>query len=139
MGLNKMEQIIVLKEPKRKVTDAVTLFKRIKKVSIDYNQENFIIFYLRTDNTIINSEILFKGGLNACLVDPKTLFRRALLKNANALILAHNHPSGSLKPSEEDKLTYEKLKSCGKMMSLKVLDFIVFNKNSFYSLKAFVL
>src|SRR3989344_7367004 len=116
-----MKQIIILKEDKG-INSPIDLFKNIKKINIDYQQENVILFCLDTKNNIINTEILFKGGLRDCICDPKTLFRTALLNNSNSIIIAHNHPSNSLTPSKEDLDIYNRLKEAGKIISLNVLD-----------------
>ncbi len=128
-----MEQIFELKE-KKGITKPYELFTSIKKINIDYAQENLIVFYFNTKNILIKSEILFKGGLNSCTIDPKTLFRHALKLNANSLIIAHNHPSDNLEPSNEDKEVFKELKKCGEILQLKVLDSIIFNKKTYYSL-----
>ena len=130
-----MEQVLTLKEPINQIKVASDLFKRIRKIKIDYDQENFIMFYLDSSNRLIKSEVLFKGGLNACVIDPKTVFRRALKANANALIIAHNHPSGNLNPSGEDSIIFQKLRDGGNIIQLKVLDSIIFNKDKFYSME----
>lgn len=129
-----MEQVLILKERKGKITTASDLFKRIEKIKIDYTQENFMVFYLDTQNNLKGYEIVFKGGLNTLFIDPKTIFRKALLKNANSIILAHNHPSNELEPSYEDRDAFNKLKDAGEVIRLKVLDSIIFNKNRFYSI-----
>ena len=129
-----MKQLIQLKEPIGEITNPIDLFNKIKKINIDYEQENLIAFYLNTKNQIINNEVVFKGGLNNCLIDPKTLFRKALLNNAYSIIIAHNHPSGSLKPSPEDIETTDTLKQAGDLISIQLLDQIIFNKKEFYSL-----
>ena len=129
-----MKQIFILKEGKN-ITSPNDLFNKIKKFKIDHSQENFILIYLNTKNKIIGSEVLFKGGVNSCIIDPKIIFRKALSKkNINSLIIAHNHPSKNLKPSDEDKHIYEILKKGGKILDLKVLDSIIFNKKEYYSL-----
>ena len=60
-------------------------------------------------------------------VDMRTLFRAALLKNSNSIIIAHNHPSGSLESSIEDMEIYRKLVEAGKLLQVPCLDFIIFN------------
>lgn len=128
-----MKQILILKENKG-FTSAQEVFKNIQKININYEQENFLILCLNTKNKLIHSEVLFKGGLNSSLVCPKTLFRTALKYNSNNIIIAHNHPSGDLTPSQEDKEVFIKLKNAGEIIDLKVLDSIIFNKKEFYSL-----
>ncbi len=134
-----MKQLIILRENKNKIGSATDIFKNIKKINIDYAQENFIIFYLNTGNKIIDSEILFKGGIDACLICPKTIFRNALKRNSAKIIISHNHPSNDLTPSYEDKDIFKRLKEAGDMIDIKVLDFIIFKKKEFYSLSDGVL
>lgn len=129
-----MKQILILKENKG-FSSALEVFKDIQKINIDYKQENFLILCLNTKNKLIHSEVIFKGGLNACLICPKTLFRTALKYNSNSVIVAHNHPTGDLRPSDEDKKVFEQLKDAGNIIDIKVLDSIIFNKKEFYSLK----
>ena len=129
-----MKQVYILKEPMNKINQAGDLFDKIKKINIDYNKENLILFCLNTKNQVIHSEIVHMGGLDACVVDPKTIFRIALLKNSNGIIIAHNHPSSDIKPSTEDISIFSMLKQAGDIISLKCLDSIIFNKKEFYSM-----
>lgn len=128
-----MKQILILKENKG-FSSAEEIFKDIQKININYEQENFLILCLDTKNKLIHSEVIFKGGLNACLVCPKTLFRTALKYNSDKIIIAHNHPSNDLKPSYEDREMFKQLKEAGEIIDIKVLDSIIFNKKEFYSL-----
>jgi len=129
-----MKEILTLKEPIGQVTSAKHLFSKIRKINIDLNQENVLIFYLHSDARLKKVEVLFKGGLNSCIVDPKTILRRALRLNVNSFIIAHNHPSGSLNPSQEDEAMFENLQKAGAIISLQCSDSIIFNKTSFYSM-----
>ena len=81
-----MQEILILKENIKKINNSGDLFKKIKKIDIDYEQENLIVFYLNTQNELIDSEVLFKGGLTETTICTKTLFRRALIKNSNSII-----------------------------------------------------
>ena len=128
-----MNQLIVLKENIKGIQGAEDIFKNIKKINIDYKQENFIVFFLDTKNQIIENEVLFKGGLDSCLVCPKTIFRNALKHNASKIIIAHNHPSKDLTPSYEDIDVFKKLKEAGDILQISVLDNIIFNKKEFYA------
>lgn len=130
-----MKQIFTIKEPKGAIRKAADIFKKIKKLEMDYSQENFILICLNTKNQIISSEVIFKGGLNMTVADPKTLFRRALLNNANSIIIGHNHPSESLEPSKDDLRINEIFKKVGELIDLKVLDNIIFSEKEFYSLE----
>lgn len=129
-----MKQVYVLKEPVDKITLPGDLFKNIKNIDVDYEQENLILFCLNTKKQIVHSETVFKGGLNTCCIDPKTIFRIALKYNSDSVIIAHNHPSGDLQPSTEDKHIFEMLKNAGEVIEVRCLDSIIFNKKEFYSL-----
>ena len=133
-----MKELIILHEKKGLIKNPKDIFKRIEKIDIDFNQENVLIFFLDSSNDILNVELLFKGGLNSCLLDPKTIYRRALINNASCIIMAHNHPSGNLKPSEEDINVFNKIKRAGNVLSLKCLDSIIFNQTEFYSIDGVV-
>lgn len=129
-----MKEIFIIKENKTVINSPSDLFKDIKKIEIDYSQENFIVFYLRTNNTIIKGEVLFKGGLNCVHMDVKMIYRNALLNNANAIIIAHNHPSDNLSPSIEDVEGYARIKEAGEIITIKCLDSVIFNKKEYYSM-----
>lgn len=79
-------------------------------------------------------QVLFKGSSEACLLDPKIIFKKSILNNATRIIVAHNHPSGDLTPSEEDVEMAKKLNQAGDLMNVDVLDNIIFNKTEYYSL-----
>ena len=128
-----MKQLLTLKSPTGQIKEAKHIFSKIKKVDIDYSQENTIVFYIATNGTLIGSEVLFKGGINGCLIDPRTLFRKALINNSDRIILAHNHPNGYLNPSGTDMKTFKDLSKMGTFLQMPILDFIVFNETNYYS------
>ena len=129
-----MKKLLVLKEELGTVKGADDIFNKIQSINIDYKQENVIVFYLNTQNKVIDSDVLFKGGLDACLVCPKTIFRKTLRKGASKIIISHNHPSGNLEPSDVDKEIYKLLMEGGNTLGINVLDCIIFNKTHFFSL-----
>lgn len=99
----------------------------------DPSKENFFVAYLNQSNRIIKTERISLGGLTATLADPKVIFKSALLKEATAIVLCHNHPSGIAKPSKEDKLLTKKLIFAGKIMDITVMDHIIIGDNTFFS------
>lgn len=132
-----MKQILKLHEqadPKKKVLSPRDIFNSIEKIDIDYDQENFLVFFLNTKNRLLKCEVLFKGSINSCILDPRIIFRKALLNKGVAIIVAHNHPSGSLTPSDEDITMTGMLKDAGRLLDIEVLDSIVFNPKEYYSL-----
>ena len=130
-----MKEILVLKETIDKVSNAADIFKKIEKINIDYFQENVIVFYLNVRNKVIKTEVVFKGGIDACILDIRIVLGRALRLNAVSIIVAHNHPSGSLIPSNEDMIIKRRLYNACELLGLKLLDFIIFNKNIFFVVK----
>ena len=130
-----MKEVLILKEEVGIIQEARDIFKKIKKINIDYTKENFIIIYLNIKNKVLSNEVLFMGGINACLICPNTLFKNALLNNSSKVIIAHNHPSDSLNPSKEDIDIFKRLKDAGDIINIEVLDSIIFNKKQFYALK----
>ena len=117
-----------------KITDISNVYEVIKEMEMDYKQENLVMLVLNTKNKVIFKEIVFKGGLNSCIIDPKTLFRKALEKNGNAMIIAHNHPSGDLEPSNEDIEVTNNLKEAGKLINLQLLDHVIFTDKNYSSI-----
>lgn len=130
-----MNKVILYENNEFKISCGEDIFKMIKEIKINFNQENFIVFYLNNLNRIIKEEVIFKGGIDSCLICPNTLFRNALLNNSNKIIIAHNHPSGDLNPSYEDKEVFDTLKKAGEIINIKVLDNIIFNKKDFFCLE----
>ena len=99
----------------------------------DPTKENFMVAYLNQGNRLIKAERISIGGRTATLADPKVIFKSALLKEATAIILCHNHPSGIIKPSKEDKLLTKKLIFAGKVMDITVMDHLIIGENNYYS------
>ncbi len=96
-------------------------------------QEEFKVLLLNRNNQVLGIYPLSKGGVSGTIVDAKLVFSVALKCNASSIILAHNHPSGNLKPSEMDRQLTAKLKKAGKYLDLNVLDHIVISKGEYYS------
>ena len=92
----------------------------------DLKKEHFYVICLDTKNRIIEKEILVsRGTLNASLIHPREVFKEAIKRSANSVILVHNHPSGDCDPSSEDLIVTEKLVSAGELLGIKVLDHVI--------------
>lgn len=76
---------------------------------------------------------LSSGGISGTVVDPRLLFIAALKLNANTIILAHNHPNGSLQPSEQDKILTQKVKQAGLLLDMQLVDHIIVTSEGYYS------
>lgn len=111
-------------------TDA---FKLLQPLFADLNHEEFWILMLNQANCMIGKHLVSKGGMAGTVADPKIIFKMALEQNAASIILAHNHPSGNLKPSNEDLMITKKLVAAGKMLDLYVLDHLIMTNKGYYS------
>lgn len=88
-------------------------------------EESFYIFTLDTKNQINGIFEVSRGTLNSSLVHPREVFKRALIQNANCIVLLHNHPSGDPKPSKDDIDTTKRLVKAGDILGIKVLDHVI--------------
>lgn len=100
----------------------------------DLTQEHFVILLLNSKNVVIKETCVFKGTLNSSIVHPREIFSIAVRENANAIIAVHNHPSGDVTPSQEDIITTMRLKECGLILGIDLLDHIIIGDNRFTSL-----
>jgi DNA repair protein RadC len=89
--------------------------------------------HLSRANRIIGHSHISTGGLSGTVVDPKKIFQNALKANAAGLILAHNHPSGQLQPSEADKNLTKKLVAAGKFLEIAILDHLILSTEGYFS------
>ncbi|KIC63049.1 RadC family protein [Chryseobacterium taiwanense] len=99
----------------------------------DLRTEEFWAIFLNQSNKVIHLTQLTQGGINQSMVDVRVLFRTALEHFSTGIIIAHNHPSGNLKPSREDIDITQKIKEAGKLLSIQLLDHLVITQNSYAS------
>ena len=100
-----------------------------------YEQEHIVIVYLNGHREILEISELGIGTDSSCVIDLPSLFRKAIKLGASAFIMVHNHPSGSLEPSEEDNDSASRLKDAGEILGISMLDSIIVSKDGFYSFK----
>lgn len=94
-------------------------------------EELFACLFLDNRHRVVACEILFRGSIAGCIVHPRVIARHALLHNAAAVILAHNHPSGVCEPSEEDRQITQQIKDALHLIEVRVLDhFVVGGENA---------
>ena len=99
---------------------------------IDYC-EAFLVIMLSRGNNVLGVCRISTGSVGGTVADPKKIFQTALGANASAIILAHNHPSGMLKPSSNDNIVTNKCKESGRFLELPVLDHIIVSRNGYFS------
>jgi len=95
--------------------------------------EEFVVICLNRANRMLGWAKISSGGLSGTVADPKVIFQIALKSNASSIILAHNHPSGSLQSSEMDIRLTRKNKEAGLMLDLQALDHIILTTEGYYS------
>ncbi|MCJ1661951.1 DNA repair protein RadC [Staphylococcus sp. NRL 18/288] len=100
----------------------------------DLTQEHFVALFLNSKNVVIKEEIIYKGTLNSSVIHPREVYNAAIRASSNAIIVVHNHPSGDVTPSKEDIATTIRLKECGHILGIDLLDHIIIGDQKFTSL-----
>jgi DNA repair protein RadC len=99
----------------------------------DLRHEVFAVIFLNRSNKINHFEIISEGGITGTVADPRIILRKALEEDAVNLILCHNHPSGSLRPSRMDEQLTVKIKEAAQLIDISVLDHIIVSEQGYYS------
>jgi DNA repair protein RadC len=118
---------------KDRITSSASVFELMQPIIGELPHEEFWIIYLNNSNKVIRKEQLSKGGITGTLVDVRLVMKNAIELGATGIILSHNHPSGSLKPSFADKKLTAKLKTAGESLDIKVLDHLIITEAKYYS------
>jgi len=100
---------------------------------VDLTHEEFFCIFLNRANKVIKVEQISKGGISGTVTDVRILFKTAVLKCASGLIVAHNHPSGNLNPSESDSKITAKIKEAGNLLDIQLLDHLIICNSDYYS------
>ncbi|WP_373598867.1 RadC family protein [Paraclostridium bifermentans] len=123
------------KPNKYKVTNPWDIYKYYMESLRYLNKEVFKTILLNTKNEIICDLEVSIGTLNMSLVHPREVFREAIKRSSNKIILMHNHPSGNVEPSNEDKNVTSRLVKCGELIGIEVIDHIIIGDGLYYSFK----
>ena len=107
------------------LNDSESLFKFMSPMMVDLDHEEFWAVYLSNRGKILSRQRIASGGQTATSVDPRIIFRGALEAKAVKIMVAHNHPSGNLKPSREDRELTHRLSEIGNLMEIKLLEHII--------------
>jgi DNA repair protein RadC len=99
----------------------------------DLTHEEFFCIFLNRANKVIKIDQLSKGGISGTVTDVRILFKNAVLLTTSGLIVAHNHPSGNLNPSESDVKITTKIKEAGNLLDIQLLDHLIVYDSDFYS------
>ncbi len=116
-----------------KISSSTSVFELLQPKLGDLQHEEFWIVYLNNSSKVLQTSQLSKGGITGTLVDVRLVMKEALVIGAIGLILAHNHPSGTLKPSQADKQITQKLKTAASALDIKVLDHLIITQMAYFS------
>ncbi len=137
LELGKRVYYSVVKESIR-LNNSSKVYDYFKDLFINEKQEYFYAIYLDSKSKLISYKLLFKGTINTSCVHPREVFKYAFLESAVSIIVIHNHPSGDPTPSIQDKEVTSSLFEIGKIMSLPVVDHIVFGDNKYFSFYEYI-
>jgi DNA repair protein RadC len=140
LGIAKASQILASIELSRRyllrsskcITSAKDVYDELKSFS-NKSQEHFLTITIDGASHIINTRTVFIGTLNKSLVHPREVFADAISDRAAGIIIAHNHPSGTLQASSADIAITKRLKEVSNLVGIELLDHVILSKNGFYS------
>ncbi len=118
---------------KQKITSSKEVYELFSAMLMDLPHEEFWVIMLNRSNTIIEKYKLSQGGIAGTVIDVKIIIKKALENLASSLILCHNHPSGNIRPSQNDRVITNKLSDAAKYFDIKVLDHLIVSDNGYYS------
>jgi DNA repair protein RadC len=132
MELGRRRQALASRE-KSIITSSSDVASYLQTLLKDHRREVFAVLFLNRANKINHFEIISEGGMTGTVADPRIILKKALEEDAVSLILCHNHPSGSLKPSRADEELTLKIKEAAKYFDIKVLDHLIVSEDGYYS------
>lgn len=132
MELGRRRQAMAPRE-KAVISTSADVAHYLQTILRDYKHEVFAVLFLNRSNKINHFQIISEGGITGTVADPRIILRKALEEDAVSLILCHNHPSGSLKPSKADEELTLKIKEAARFFDIKVLDHLIVSDDGYYS------
>ena len=120
---------------RQQISSSKDAFEILQPHLSDLQTEEFWAIFLNHQNKILYKTCLFRGGIASSVADVRVIFKTALEHFSTQIIVAHNHPAGSLKPSKEDLNITQKIKDAGKLLDIDLLDHLILTQNKYYSFK----
>jgi DNA repair protein RadC len=118
---------------KKMITNSSEIASFLQSRLSDHQHEVFGVLYLNRANKINHYEIVSEGGITGTVADPRIILKKALEEKAVSIVLCHNHPSGSLKPSRSDEELTFKIREAARFLDIRVLDHIIVSESGYYS------
>ena len=120
--------------PGKPVRCAIDVTALLRELIGDADREHFVVLYLNTRLYVTHVHVVSRGTAQSAPVHPREVFKGAYLANAAALVIAHNHPTGDVRPSPEDRAVTERIKQAGELLGIDVLDSLIVGPgHEFYS------
>lgn len=132
LEIGRRRQALLARE-KSVVTSSADVATYLQTLLRDHRHEVFAVLFLNRANKINHFQIISEGGITGTVADPRVILKRALEEDAVSLILCHNHPSGSLKPSRADEELTKKIKEAATYFDIKVLDHLIVSDDGYFS------
>lgn len=118
---------------KQVITSSDEIARYLRPILKDYRHEVFAVLFLNRANKINHFQIVSEGGITGTVADPRIILKKALEEDAVNIVLCHNHPSGSLKPSRADEELTKKIKEAARFFDITVMDHIIVSEDGYYS------
>lgn len=122
-------------KPIAKVSGPVDIADFVRSILVDNSREQFIAMYFDASHCVVGYSIITIGIANQTLIHPREVFQRAILLGATAVVVSHNHPAGSVEPSQEDLSVTNRLKEAGTLLGIQLLDHVIVADFAFRSLR----
>ena len=132
IGNRKSQQEVL---ERQQISSSKDAFEMLQPHLSDLQTEEFWAIFLNHQNKILYKTCLFRGGIASSVADVRVIFKTALEHFSTQIIVAHNHPAGSLKPSREDISITQKINEAGKLLDIELLDHLILTQNNFFSFK----
>lgn len=128
-----VERVIAAEDVGPPVRLPMAAARHVQAVLSGKDREHFVALHLDGRHRVVSLEVVSVGTLTSSLVHPRETFKGAILANAAAIIAAHNHPSGDVEPSHEDRALLQRLKDAGQLLGIPLLDFLVVADSAYWS------
>jgi DNA repair protein RadC len=132
LELGRRRQAAISRE-KTVITSSSDVALALQSLLRDYKHEVFAVLFLNRANKVNHFQIISEGGITGTVADPRIIMKKALEEDAVSLILCHNHPSGSLKPSRADEELTNKIKGAAQYFDIKILDHLIVSDDGYFS------
>jgi DNA repair protein RadC len=126
-----VEHDLLQEQPMVRTSKDIAAYLR-KKLQLEA-RELFVVVFLNRASRVLGIEVIGVGGITGTLADPRIILKRAIEEGASYIILSHNHPSGSLRPSDADKSLTQRIKQAARLVDVEVLDHLIVSTDGYYS------